>query len=565
MLPGQTTDIGGRIWRVDDWKHPVQLPVDGSGVRARLLSAIEPWRASGQDAGLSSSLRAGRSISIVGVNRSEGVRVNLWPTNWVCRICRRVTTTQGTCICGADSWGQLPFVEFHECGYSGQPWIPKCATHNQVRVNSPGSSSLRDLKFDCPICGKEVQRGMPTWRKCPGCDQPGLSYNVHRAASVFSPLTFTMVNPARPEHVRDLMANGGTEKSLAWVLSGMPGERPSALPPTRQSMMATFIAQGLSAEIASESIDGMVRRGVEFADETGLANLGIPELHQEAARASALEIALATYEGRRSVTEMPGEPVGKELAQLYSNEYQSTLEAAGLEEIDFVDRFPILRAVFGYTRGGGPAGTQRLGTFRGVQDTVRVFADAGETEAYFLRLNPMRVARWLCNKGLIDSVPTTKREARLEILRICEFPARTEDVIDETAGSAVLTLLHSLSHRFIRQLGILAGVDRESLAEHALPQHLGVFVYATPRGEFVLGGLQSVFETELDRVLDQLVSAETRCPLDPACDRSGGACLACLHLGEPSCGFYNRFLDRNALFGPAGYFNVIAASGARED
>jgi hypothetical protein len=29
--------------------------------------------------------------------------------------------------------------------------------------------------------------------------------------------------------------------------------------------------------------------------------------------------------------------------------------------------------------------------------------------------------------------------------------------------------------------------------------------------------------------------------------------LACLHLGEPSCRWFNRFLDRSALFGDHGF------------
>lgn len=119
----------------------------------------------------------------------------------------------------------------------------------------------------------------------------------------------------------------------------------------------------------------------------------------------------------------------------------------------------------------------------------------------------------------------------------------------------MLTLIHSYAHRIIRQLAVLAGVDRESLAEYLVPHHLGAFVYATPRGDFVLGGLQSVFETDLHRLLEQQVDAESRCPLDPGCDRAGGACLACLHIGEPSCTHYNRFLNRKTLFGESGFFN----------
>jgi hypothetical protein len=69
----------------------------------------------------------------------------------------------------------------------------------------------------------------------------------------------------------------------------------------------------------------------------------------------------------------------------------------------------------------------------------------------------------------------------------------------------------------------------------------------------VLGGLQTVFETELDRLLHPFVHEDHRCPLDPGCIKSGGACMACVHLGEPSCRYYNRFLGRSVLSGDRGY------------
>ena len=58
----------------------------------------------------------------------------------------------------------------------------------------------------------------------------------------------------------------------------------------------------------------------------------------------------------------------------------------------------------------------------------------------------------------------------------------------------------------------------------------------------MLGALQAMFETRLDRLLDDFVHGESRCPLDPGCRAGGGACMACLHLGEPSCRWFNRFL-----------------------
>ena len=89
-----------------------------------------------------------------------------------------------------------------------------------------------------------------------------------------------------------------------------------------------------------------------------------------------------------------------------------------------------------------------------------------------------------------------------------------------------------------------------------MPRHLGFFVYAAARGDFVLGGLQAVYESDMPLMLRALRNNESRCPLDPGCSRGSGACSACLHLGEPSCAYYNRFLRRDHLFGPAGYLSM---------
>src|SRR5262249_49286525 len=130
-----------------------------------------------------------------------------------------------------------------------------------------------------------------------------------------------------------------------------------------------------------------------------------------------------------------------------------------------------------------------------------------------------------------------------------------------TAGSLLLSLIHSISHRMIRHASVLAGIDRNALSELLVPMHLGFFVYALARGAFVLGGLQALFESELDHLVDEVVLGEHRCPLDPSCIRHGAACVGCLHIGEPSCRYFNRYLDRQTLFGPCGYLSSQADEG----
>jgi hypothetical protein len=107
---------------------------------------------------------------------------------------------------------------------------------------------------------------------------------------------------------------------------------------------------------------------------------------------------------------------------------------------------------------------------------------------------------------------------------------------------------------------VFAGIDRNALSELLVPHHLAFVVYAAARGDFVLGGLQAVFETELHHLLRDIVLGDHRCALDPGCKHSGGACMACLHIGEPSCRYFNQFLDRRTLFGDAGYLQLVASA-----
>ena len=127
---------------------------------------------------------------------------------------------------------------------------------------------------------------------------------------------------------------------------------------------------------------------------------------------------------------------------------------------------------------------------------------------------------------------------------------------DGSIDQELFMLVHSYAHRAMRIGAKFAGIERSALAELLVPLHLGFFVYASPRGDFVLGGLQSVFESRLHDYVGAIVNDERRCPMDPGCGKATGACPACLHVGEPSCRWFNQLLDRRTLFGDAGFFRT---------
>ncbi|OHU61840.1 hypothetical protein BKG85_23085 [Mycobacteroides chelonae] len=553
FLPGQTADLDGRIWKVRDWRDPERLSVDEEGVRRRLIAAMGPWAANGRDNFASQELREGHSLEVVELNRSRGVSVEPWPNVLVCQVCKRIDNNRDqNCKCGKRRWSQLHFVGYHECGYVCEPWIPRCPQHDDVAINSPRTAQAKDLRFSCPTCGQETLKGLGAGRPCKGCGKPGIMYTVHRAANVYSSHSFTVATPAKQDQLQELNRLGGAALCLDWVVGGMPGDRPKAGAGTSNTLYEQLIAGGLSPTAAQAAVAAAEGAGHEFSATKSAAE-ALPAARLAESREEALEMAISVYNGRTTTKALAGATSNEITRRKFETDYPTEFESSGLAAVELVDRFPVMRGVFGYSRDSFSADS-RLVMFRGKKGAYRVYGDRIETEALFLRLEPTLVARWLHQRGLLLRAPTDPTDARLAILSEAAIPQRGEQVTPATTGSAVLTLLHSLTHRLIRSAAVYAGIDRDALAEYLVPRHLAAFVYAGSRGDFVLGGLQAVFENNLDELLRVTRLSDIRCPLDPGCERAKGACPACLHLGEPSCSYYNQFLDRRVLVGPAGYW-----------
>ncbi|MFG2249103.1 hypothetical protein [Spirillospora sp. NPDC048823] len=562
FLPEQTGDLRRGVWKSVEWKDPIALDVEDSLIRRRLIEEMEGWAAGagGLDPSVVKSLYSRASIEVVSVNRHQGVRVERFPEVWVCRICRRVETgSPKKCGGGHDNWQQLHFVGYHECGRLEAPHIPRCSVHHETRMRHQSSIEAARIVFDCPQCDRVLQRGLGS-RVCP-CgrqysDRRGaklLTYNVHRATSVYSPQTFVLINPASMEQMRRLTAGGGQRRALAWALGGFEGT-PDIQRTTGSSFVEELLAKNFSRELA-EQLAAHAKAAGELADEDDLGHLthaAGPVI--EAAERDAVDIALATSESRIRVPDLVTGNITDEARSLFERDYPASVRRAGFSNVDLVDRFPVLKAVYGFTRGGLNPGEARLSRFHGKGNSYRVYADLQKAEALMFQLDPVRVYDWLVHRGHHLPAADDERATRTAIAR-ANIPNRfTESGPGpRSLGEDLLTLTHSYAHRAIRQLAVFAGVDREGLGEYLVPRHCTFFIFAATRGDFVLGGLQAVFENDLDKFLNTLVSAESRCALDPACGRNGGACHACLHLGEPTCNHFNRFLDRRHLFGNQGY------------
>jgi hypothetical protein len=554
FLPEQTVDLAGAIWRVDKWVSPRTLQVDVDIVRSELLRAIYRYTATGRDGELADRLRRQDPIHVITPNDEDGTGVSVvpFPENYRCARCGRIETGNGkTCQCGSNSWRQLQFVAYHKCGKLDTPWIPRCNEHKQVRVDYPGTTRTEDLHFECPICHTEVARGF-RFLRC-DCRNGTLSYNVHRAAVVYTPHSTVIVNPPSQNIAVKFKSDAAVRQTLAWLLRGMVEEDPLAGHPTVDSLVADLVAKNIPeatarkmAELAASEEPGTIS-----ADDP-LEGVDLDPKKRQQAEEAALRLVYASAGGRRRIADLAaGAP--PEAQVRYQRLYPRAVARARLEAVELLDDFPVLNAVYGYTRGGDSADSV-LRPFPSGGGVIRVHGQLAHTEGLLFRLDPMQVGAWLHSRGLLPTAPADPTEVRLAVLRESQIPRPGEELDSPTFGSAVTSLVHSYAHRVLRRISAFSGIDRDSLSEYLIPLHLAFIVYASTRGDFVLGGLQALFEHDLDKALDDVVGGEHRCPLDPGCAKHGGACVACLHVGEPSCRFFNGFLDRDVLFGPAGYF-----------
>jgi hypothetical protein len=546
-LPEQTVDVRGGVWKVTHWRRPHdERNIDLETLRRTLIGLASAWSLSGKDGGFVRDLFARCSIRVKTLDREMGVELEPFPKLWICKnpSCRRLhSRPDAECMCGyAGKKGQLHFVGYcSDCGDLREPWLRKCRTHNQVRVTFPGTASGSEIVFSCPECNVVIQKGFGF----PVCPCGGrYAFNVHRAASVFCPRSVVIVNPPSPEQVRQISDAGGGPRALAWVLDGMRTSTMLVGAPSPEALRRQLMSQGLPSEV----VDAMLRAASQGGVMSTSSRVELPADITNDAENEALTIALAMTESRVRIADLIGSS-----PELHRRIYPDALAEALLEDIELIDKFPVLTGHFGYTRGPTSPGASRLRAYRDRSGSYIVFGDLGETEALFVKMRPQSVAEWARVRGYNLDPWTDAGSARLALLRggSQNNPSGTGSLREDLEQ-----LVHSYSHRFIRCAAVHAGIDRNALSELLVPLHLGFFVYAAARGDWVLGGLQAVFESELNLLLRDMVHGERRCPLDPGCARGGGACVACLHLGEPSCRLFNTKLSRGSLFGRLGYFSV---------
>ena len=596
-LPMNTIDFqGGGIARIRHIRGSHPNNINPRFVVERVREDAEAWGESFRPALRDDTLQ--NTDRFVLIDPSE-VIAELYPKVFWCDKCGRIydMSTQnkiprsGACHkCNGGRLSQLRFVIVHRCGEIQPLTSPICQQCNgrsgHMALITYGSERVSEFRWVCRRCNTTA--GGVFGGLCHACEWPGetneeqqnlrrMRVLVHRAGPTFYPRSVTLLNIPQ-QRLDGFFALEGTWPSLAAAkFFGLPEIASHRLEDMRpvtgggESEQAgltgkdldQLMARQASGELTPEQMvqEMHLLRNQRTQEQQTNSPQGIAERLVERSGVAADMWDRAGQEMLEGV--LPLE-TGKPRSLLNANdaesqriaryaEAQQTASLLGLTGLTLLDDFPIVQGTYGYTRlEPGPDQT-RLNPFPIQPNTggkIPIFVDSIRADALMLKLDPDRVHRWLERNGYMPSLPNgtyTELTKRAYFVQLFDGVS-LKQTLPDGQSRMVFTLLHTLSHLIVRQAGLLCGLDRTSLSEYLLPRALTAFLYCNHRFGATIGALTSLFEQTLVEWLDAIRDAY-RCVYDPVCRERDGACHACLHLSETSCGYFNLNLGRAFLFG----------------
>lgn len=255
---------------------------------------------------------------------------------------------------------------------------------------------------------------------------------------------------------------------------------------------------------------------------------------------------------------------------------QSLASSLGLSELRIVQALPILLGGIGFSRyfagpqdvsdtsSGSTEAQATLRSFPPIEGKIPIYVARNTTEGMFYELDPFRVAAYLKLNTDCDipvAALSAKSSLRAWLLSstnrlwengeshydLTSFEKEAGLTVDD-ASALVFGLLHTMSHVLKATAHKYVGIDSDALAEYLFPAQNAGLLYVSSHVEFTLGGIDSVFRTNLHQWLAAIRDYAGQCSFDPVCRQSGGACLACLY-PKFGCGYFNRSLSRSYLLG----------------
>lgn len=475
---------------------------------------------------------------------------------------------------------QTQYLLVHGCGYAKGFEPPRTCDNcsNAAFRLDNRASRFRDFRWQCMRCGAARELNATAICNNQNCRFPNkaMQPEVHTSGAAYVPHTVRIVNPASPddptrtntpEYRLGLVGrwlNVCSQEDLESLQSGSARPMDSRVRELIETLRVADPAKAAEIEVkfAPLDLDGLRAR---------IETLVGPDLVNDDDALIRLAAQLETYSmtlRRNSVNiaRLDAEAPSDTRRALYRR-YPRVFREAGLDPdgIVLVPEFPVIELAVGYSRGGYTAKDADIRSYRGAPTRgqagkTTLYAHPQRTEALVVGLDRARVARWLDVNNLASTSETggadgviqwfarylLRRGDEIEWIEFSTMPAP-----EDRAGDALVRLIHSMSHQVIRALSVDSGFMETSLSEHFFPYHLSFAAYPRANGEFVIGGLRTVMEQNLDEIV-RTATENDACLYDPNClIANRGADHGCLFLPETACSFRNRnaHLSRWELFG----------------
>lgn len=484
--------------------------------------------------------------------------------------------------CGGEPHNQLQHIFVHNCGYM-VPFVPppRCSHCSGTFFRLEQSNRFRDFRWICqnPICKapQDISRACNE-PNCQYRDNPMMRANVHTASEAYIPHGVKVVNPPLPEHRERSQRPNFIIATVGHWLGLCKGEdkeriiagKTAAQDPEKIKLLEVLreFSPERAAEMEKEIFSSVDANTLREAIAEKLA-LDKNEVEVVLTQFSS---QLDTYErtkgkNRIRISELKSRTESPARRALYDH-YNQVLASAGLvpEDVFLVPDFPVIELAVGYSRGSSEPGQADLRAYRdrigkGQAEKTLFYAHPQRTEALVFGVDPERIERWLgANGHNVEHQIAAAGGFRLWFAHyltvIGDVAAHSYDgtASEWLASQSVMRLMHTMSHQFIRALSVDSGFAETSLSEHFFPYNLSFAIYPRARGEFVIGGLRTVLEQNLNEIVERAMDND-QCIYDPNCYVSKGADHGCLFLPETACTFWNRnqLLSRWDLFGgPSG-------------
>lgn len=536
------------------------------------------------------------------------VSYDIWPTVFTCRRCGRVQfykdidklrQVNDRLSCGnckdRDLLRQVPYAYVCECGRIDSVYISSQGHHSH-HIELFDRGSFQESYWYCRTCGIPLYRNAKEglgFRSCQCAPKKGKRGILLEDSRVYYSQSLDLVD-IEPKALAPWQDNKHFSELLLAALLRLPAYSPAHLhdlagwkpketdlSPELQAMRTMLLQRGMN----DLEVDAMLN---ESAKQGG--GDPWPAYHSNLSDIQDLIDARDWKDSRQTVEYVfvRDEPSATAIsldqlineadsrgyqasAKRYKEERQLASEL-GLVRLQIVQSLPILLAGIGYSRYyGSPRDSDEdngssatLLPYPLQEGKIPIYVARNTTEALMYELDPWRVAAFLVvNLGIVVPKEVISSDRRLTawllarndrllaageshlILRSYEQEAGV--TIDQTSA-LTFGLLHTVSHVLKATAHRYVGIDADSLAEYLFPAHTAGLLYASTHVEFTLGGIDSVFRSNLKQWFGSARDYAANCSFDPVCSQSGGACLACLY-PKFGCAYFNRTISRSFLFG----------------